>query len=322
MDVTVAVCTWNRAAILDQTLDSIRGIAVPAGLSWEVVVVNNNSPDDTEKVLDKYEPLLPLRRFFEKAQGSSHARNRAVAEARGDLLIWIDDDVLVDRNWLAEFHAAASQYPDATFFAGAIEPWFAATPPKDFERFLPKIGPAFAVRDLGPGCRPLANDEDPFSANMAIRTAVQKQYPFDTRLGRVAGGLVGDDESKLVADLRAAGHAGVWVGPSRVKHYMPPDRTTWDYVWRWASGIGQSTVRRIGVRPCATLFGRPRWVLKDHLTHRFRSFLLRQLGRPEWVDHFLRAGQLEGWMVESRRIGLTPADPEWLVKPLAVGAAS
>ena len=136
MKITVIICTWNCAELLDRTLKSLRHLHIPEGVSWELLVVNNNSPDNTDAVLDQHMRHLPLRRLFEANQGLSNARNRALTEARGDLIIWTDDDVLVDPHWLAEYHAAAQNWPEAGYFGGMIEPIFEAPPPKWLRRNL------------------------------------------------------------------------------------------------------------------------------------------------------------------------------------------
>ena len=70
MHVTVAVCTWNRAALLDRTLESLTRVAIPSGVTWEVIVANNNSTDHTDAVIDKYIDRLPLTKLFVRQQGS------------------------------------------------------------------------------------------------------------------------------------------------------------------------------------------------------------------------------------------------------------
>src|SRR5262249_5404549 len=113
MHATVAVCTWNRAALLDRTLEQFTRLRVPAGLQWELLVVNNNCTDDTDQVLGRYRDRLPLSPLFEPRQGLSHARNCAVQAAAGDLIVWTDDDVLVDPDWLGCHVAAAQRWPEA-----------------------------------------------------------------------------------------------------------------------------------------------------------------------------------------------------------------
>src|SRR3954466_10143738 len=110
MLVSVAICTWNRAENLDQTLAGLRGLHVPADVEWELLVVNNNSTDATEEVIARHTAQLPLRRLFERKQGLSNARNCAAAAARGDLLLWTDDDVLVDPDWLAVYVDSARRW--------------------------------------------------------------------------------------------------------------------------------------------------------------------------------------------------------------------
>ena len=134
MLLTIAICTWNRARLLDQTLTRMRDLRVPSGVNWELVVVNNNCTDDTDAVIARHAKHLPLRRLFESSPGKSFALNRAASEARGDFVVWTDDDVLVAPGWLAEYAAAMRRWPTASFFGGPSEPWFDASPPPWFRR--------------------------------------------------------------------------------------------------------------------------------------------------------------------------------------------
>src|SRR5204862_6920845 len=116
VSVSVVICTWNRAGLLDQTLARMRELHVPAGLAWELLVVNNNCTDDTDAVVARHAPHLPLRVVHEPKQGHSNARNRGVAEARGELVLWTDDDVQVDPGWLAALADGAARHPGAAGF--------------------------------------------------------------------------------------------------------------------------------------------------------------------------------------------------------------
>src|SRR5262249_4803687 len=149
MDLTVAICTWNRAELLDRTLAQLRHLEVPPGVSWELLVVNNNCSDHTDEVLARHAPHLPLRRLFEAEQGLSASRNRAVAEAPGELILRTDDDVLADPRWLAEYVEAAKRFPEAGFFGGTIDPWFEVPPPAWVRDNLDILCGAMVVRQLG-----------------------------------------------------------------------------------------------------------------------------------------------------------------------------
>ena len=76
-DVTVLICTWNRAALLEETLASLAGMNVPSTIRWEVVIVDNNSTDGTRELVDRVTPTFPtpVRYVFERRQGKSFAMN-------------------------------------------------------------------------------------------------------------------------------------------------------------------------------------------------------------------------------------------------------
>src|SRR5262249_35853856 len=136
MKVSVAICTWNRASLLDRTLAAMRRLHIPADVQWELLIVNNNCTDDTDDVVSRHLRNLPIRLVHEQRQGVSNARNQAGAAAEGDLILWTDDDVLVDPDWFLQYLLAASKYPEATYFGGTIEPWFASAPPRWVQRNL------------------------------------------------------------------------------------------------------------------------------------------------------------------------------------------
>ena len=75
MNISVAICTWNRSEFLNQTLKTLTNVRIPQGTSWEVLVVNNNCTDDTDEVVRRYAAVLPVRLLFEPQQGHANARN-------------------------------------------------------------------------------------------------------------------------------------------------------------------------------------------------------------------------------------------------------
>src|SRR5688500_3500637 len=96
MQVTVIICTRNRADQLRRTLESAAAVDTPEHVSWELLVVDNGSTDHTPEVVESFSGRLPIRRVSEPEAGLSNARNRGVAEAKGDYICWTDDDVLID----------------------------------------------------------------------------------------------------------------------------------------------------------------------------------------------------------------------------------
>ena len=127
--LTIALCTWNRSKVLEKALHAFTQLVRPAGLHWEVVVVDNNSTDDTGDVLAAFQGRLPLRPVCEPTPGASHARNRAVSEARGEAMLWTDDDAVVDPGWMTSYAQALAANPGVALFGGPIEPLFEVPPP-------------------------------------------------------------------------------------------------------------------------------------------------------------------------------------------------
>ena len=261
MLVTVALCTWNRDKLLDKTLAGMNELRIPDGVTWEILVVNNNCTDDTDAVIERRGGALPLRRLFEPKQGHSNARNCAMDHARGDLVIWTDDDVRVDPFWLHAYIEAAARWPKAAYFGGFISPWYKAPPPRWVSANESLLQGLLVTRNLGPEERLFAQDEQPFGANMAFRTSAVGAERFDPALGRMAADCVLGDETQLLARLRAKGHCGVWVPEARVRHYVPASRTTVGYFWRYYHGLGKTAIRMgEGLSTEGkVLFGAPRW---------------------------------------------------------------
>ena len=282
------------------TLSEMRKLRIPDGVEWELLVVNNNSTDHTDQVILRHEKELPIRRLFEPKQGHSNSRNCAVAAADGDLILWTDDDVLVDTEWLAAYHDAARLWPDAAFFGGTIEPWFEIEPPGWFKRNIKALRTNYALCSYDPTVRPLAPGEIPFGANMAFRAKVLKGHTFDVRLGRVGHSMVGWDETSLIKRLEELGHHGIWVGTARVRHYIPGDRLTLSYLWRWHQGAGKTAVRMEGLPECKFLWGAPCWAWKQYWDESFKSMLLSPLKGAAWLSAYTKAAHSKGLIEESR----------------------
>lgn len=296
MRITVAICTWNRAELLAQTLEQMTRLRVPGGINWELLVVNNRCTDNTDAVLRQYAGRLPLRRCWEPELGLSHARNRAVAEATGDYLIWTDDDVLADEDWLEEYHRAFERWPEAAVFGGPIAPWFAGNPPSWLVQVFPRVAVAFAA--IEPGDRPLrleSNGPLPFGANMAVRMREQRRHRFDPSLGvRGTNHGVGE-ETFLLQEVLRSGATGHWVPGARVRHYIPAQRQTVAYLRNYYAGHGQLLSRQGSGDSCSRWFGRPRWAWRQAVQAEV-CFRVKRCFRPAgaWIDDLVLASKTWG----------------------------
>ena len=107
MTITLILCTYNRCRSLAQALESAAALRLPKPIEWEVLVVDNNSSDQTRHVVEDFRRRYPgrFRYLFEPQQGLSYARNAGVRQAKGDILAFTDDDVTVEPTWLQNLTA-------------------------------------------------------------------------------------------------------------------------------------------------------------------------------------------------------------------------
>lgn len=301
MQFTVAICTWNRSRLLDQTLAEMRGLIVPPGVEWELLVVNNNCTDDTDAVLAKYAGQLPIRRLFEERPGQCQARNRALDEARGDVILWTDDDVLVDPCWLSAYARAVQEQPEIGFFGGPIRPWFEQDPPAWLQAVWPVVQSAYATRDLGEAPCDFEMRRLPFGANFAVRTELQRRYRYDPNVGLRPGSTLRGDEIGVLRGMLRDGICGRWVPDAPVRHYIPAMRQTTAYLRGYFFGQGQ--YRAIESKDSEVvspkLFGRPRWLWRSAVQNEFSYRIRRCLSSPEkWINALIESSIAWGQLAE------------------------
>lgn len=232
MDASIVVCTYNRAESLRDTLCALQALQPAPGRTWEVIVVDNNSKDHTKAVVEEAQGAWPMLRYeFEGAQGLSHARNHGIACARGEVILFTDDDVLPEPDWLEATLAGLERY-GADACGGYIAPiWESPPPPWLTERFYGFL----AVRTDRSDDYPITGDTPPpFGANMAFRREVfDRVGPFDTSRGRKGAVLASGEDGEMFERILAAGMKVMFLGGSRVHHKVEAFRTTKRYFRRW-----------------------------------------------------------------------------------------
>jgi glycosyltransferase involved in cell wall biosynthesis len=293
--ITVAICTWNRAELLSQTLEALAHMSVPAGLEWELLVVNNGCTDQTDQVLSWFSNRLPLQRVYEPTLGLSHARNCAVANATGDYIIWTDDDVLVPETWLSEYAKAFERYPNAVVFGGPVLPRYASPPPTWLERMWPQAAGYYAMRKC-PG-RPvqISSDYVPNGANYALRMEVQRQHRYEPELGRKGALPFGGEEWQVIDSVLRDGGIGWWLPGTVVEHWLPSERLTTRYLRRVIRCQGQFAARKESNPIRLRLLGRPLTLWRKVVLSELRYRWHRLTSRPEiWFPLFQRASFLQG----------------------------
>jgi len=247
MDVTVGIPTWNRAALLTQTLAALAEMRIPEELEWEVIVCDNNSTDATRAVVERAAARLPVRYCFEAAQGTSHAQNRLVAEALGRWLIFIDDDIRVEPDWLEEYVRAIRRYHEAVCFGGPIGPWL-AQPLRGRAQYLLETFPwVYGLANVPHDCKVQAGaTELPVGGNMAFRREVLVAEGFNTRQGMMGSTRIAGQETDRIRALVAQGREVWLLARPKASHYIPLERSGLGWFCRWYMGAGRRQRLRRG----------------------------------------------------------------------------
>ncbi len=295
--VTVAICTWNRCERLRQTLARMTMLELPSGVWWELLVIDNGCDDATQDVIASFTDRLPLRTAVEPEPGLSNARNRAVAEARGDYVIWTDDDVLVDETWLVAYCAAFRRWPEAHLFGGPIEPLFEGDPPEWIASVLDEIGPVYGRQTLGDApvrLEPEKVGDGPYGGNMAMSRAALLEFQFDSKLGVRHGEYAIGEETEVMRRMLRAGLEGWWTPEPGVRHVIPAESQTVAYVRRWMVGSGRY-IAEAGEPGRGGFRYHPLRLVLRIVRHELLLLVRRPLSPPKvWIRHVIQAGRARG----------------------------
>lgn len=237
------MCTRNRADQLRRVLQTAAVMDRPDGIPWEFLLIDNGSTDHTREIVDSFVDVMPIRHVLEPTAGLSNARNRGVDEARGEYICWTDDDVLIDRGWLAGYASAFARHPEAAYFGGPIELSLEGDSRPDwFEENRDVLGMLLAERMLGDKEFILnpASGLMPYGANYALRTADQRRYRYDPALGVSPMQRRLGEESAVLYGLATERKLGFWVPASRVLHIIPQHRQTLAYVREYEQSAGET----------------------------------------------------------------------------------
>jgi glucosyl-dolichyl phosphate glucuronosyltransferase len=304
MRITVAICTWNRCSLLAQTLDQMTRLRVARDIHWELLVVNNNCSDATDDLLESASTRLPIRRLFEPKPGKSHALNLALRKARGDFIVWTDDDVLVEEGWLEGFAATARRYPHATVFGGPIQPLFSVPPDPGLIAAFPSLAKGFCGLDHGVTEGPLPVGLQLWGANMACRKAALGNLTFAEQLGPLESTCRLGEDRDFVDRVRQAGGEIVWSPGMKVWHYVPPSRTSLEYLTKYCAGHGRTAVRKAGIPGGPVIFGAPRWLWRKYLESCAQYACLRLTPfRTACLVHLRWLSYWRGAISECRQMG-------------------
>jgi glycosyltransferase involved in cell wall biosynthesis len=238
---SVVVCTYNRAQYLSATLESL-AIQTLAPQQFEIVIVDNNSPDNTEDVCDAFmrqHTHLSIRYFKEVNQGISYARNRGVTEAQGKFITFMDDDETVAADFLQNLDMFCRVYPTAQLISEPVVPIFEADPPKWMSPFTMRL--ITGAYDKGTEIKVVGPNDYPGTGHATFLKELFHRYGgFNTNLGRKGASLLGAEDKDFFLRLIQNGIFCYYVPTATIYHHIPKEKLTASFFNRITLAIGKS----------------------------------------------------------------------------------
>jgi glucosyl-dolichyl phosphate glucuronosyltransferase len=300
MHVSVILCTFNRCDCLGPVLDDLAAQVMPAGTEWEVLVVNNHSTDSTGEVVARAIEQHPgrFRYVVENQQGKSFALNRGIAETESEILAFVDDDVRVEPNWLAELTAplAGGEWAGV---GGRVIPLWSCPQPKWLVMTGPN-SPSSVLVSYEQGEEPHETIRPPAGANMAFRRDVfVKLGGFRTDLGPAPKSRILGEDSEISYRVMNSGGRLLYQPAAIVHHPVTPGRLKKEYFLNWYFSCGRKCVRIEGIPPAARCLGRvPLYQIRVLLQNAL-GWMFTWRG-PDRFNRKLRTWQAAGAIAETR----------------------
>lgn len=222
--LSVIICTYNRDKYIYNVLKSIAENTLSPE-KYEIVLVDNNCTDNTKNECERFVrdfPSVLFRSFVETNQGLSHARNRGIKESSGDILVYVDDDALVNKEYLQTYADFFDQHPEIDAAGGPIIPQYETEEPNWMSYFTKNLITGYKY--LGDKVREFPENDFPGGGNAAYRASVFKKVGlFNVDLGRKGDSLVGAEEKDIFDKMTTSGMRFYYL-PTAILYHLIPEK--------------------------------------------------------------------------------------------------
>lgn len=257
--ISVIICTYNREKYIRPLLESLAANDLPKS-EYEILLVDNNCQDNTRAVCGlfaKDHPGLTFRYVTEPEQGLSAARNKGIREAHGDILLYVDDDALVDPHYLKDYASFFEKHTAVMAAGGPIIPLYETDTPFEYTQEEPEWMSPYTRAlltgwmDYGKRVRHYPKGRYPGGGNAAYRKEVFDRVGlFNTNLGRKGGNLMGSEEKDIFDKMHALGMEVMYLPEPVLHHIIPKAKLEEPYFVRLTLQIGMSErARTLAIGP-------------------------------------------------------------------------
>lgn len=317
--ITIVFSTYNGERTLARMLEALCLVRPPEG-GLQVIAVDNASSDKTPEILRSFLDRLPLMLLHQPQRGKNRALNLAIPHIRGDLVVFTDDDVLPDQDWLDKYAQHAEAYPEYDLFGGTIAPCWECAPEKWVLESVPQ-GVTFALTapDLptGPIYPGLI-----WGPNMMVRKRVfDAGHRFNEDIGPSSGQYIMGSETEFNIRVAAKGYKSWFCADARVQHIIRDFQMTREWTIRRAYRFGRNSCVQEYTKPEqmaaeSFLFGSfnfPKWMLRRIIQDSIFGYLWKMAGNDEKsVKYLWDAAFYRGYVTQAQLfMKLHKASPGW-----------
>ena len=259
MNVSIIFATFNRNDLLKQTLQGLVNLDT-SGLDWEVILVDNAGNAETARIAESFSESIPLKFLVEQAPGKNNALNAALDHATGDLIVFTDDDVIVDSKWIKSLVSAADRWETADLFGGRILPKYpeGMTVPLIEDTFFMQVAYVIADRELDEGEFPAG---DIWGPNMMVRRRVfDKGLRFNPDIGPTGSNYAMGSELEFLRRASNAGYTAVYVPSALVYHQIRPEQLSHSWLYGRAFRLARGSIYLDNSKPVLKI---RKWMLRE-----------------------------------------------------------
>jgi glucosyl-dolichyl phosphate glucuronosyltransferase len=230
--ISVIICTYNRKAYLKKCLDSLKKQTTK--YNYEVIVIDNNSKENTRRIVHSYKKYNRISYFLEKRQGLSQARNLGIKKSSGEIIAFMDDDAIAENNWLEKILISFEKDKRIGAVGGKIIPIFETNKPRWLDKRI-----EFLISAKTDDNKKFLKKENLFGTNMAFKKDII-EIGFEEDLGRKADLLISGEESLLQDILKKRGFLIFYNPDIIVKHFISKERLTKEWFEKRAIAEGKT----------------------------------------------------------------------------------
>ena len=238
IETSVIIPTYNRPGTLFQALRSLQEQTLS---DFEILVMDNAADPEVERLVANFNRTARIsgRYIAHDSGGNSGARNRGAQEAKGNLLVYTDDDLTFEPRWVEAYCAQFCAHPEMVAAGGCVRPLWEEAPPAWLLEYMGNAKVFSPLALMEPTDHFTLNDSGFFfSCNMGVRRSVFDWTGFRPEMYGTQ--TIGNGETGLNRDILRRGGLIGYVPEAVVYHHIPPHRMTVDYIRKWAWHLGGS----------------------------------------------------------------------------------